>query len=267
MTTINRHQAEPRTGVAQREEVRRGFDLAANAAALGVLWIAYTAVRGVTADQLGVAFDNAADVLRFQQLLGLPSELRLQRRFLDQAGLLKAANTYYVAIHFPATVVFLGWAWLRHRERFSRIRNTLVGITIVGLAVHLLYPLAPPRMIHGFVDTAAVFGPNPYDMRISAAANQIAAMPSLHVGWALLIAVGLIAIISSPWRWLALAHPIITAGVVVLTANHYWTDAIVAASLVGIWWAILGRATPKRLASRRQDQPAPERRGAVANSE
>lgn len=216
----------------------RGGDLIANVGLLGLLWFAYSAVRGLTADHVTTAMGNASDLLHLQHVLGLPSELSLQRTVLDRTALLKVANVYYVAVHFPVTLVFLGWSWLSHRNRFSRIRNTLVGVTGAGLVGHVLYPLAPPRMISGFVDTAAVLGPNPYGMKISAAANQIAAMPSLHVGWALLVALGIIWILKSNWRFMAVLHPALTVVVVVVTANHYWTDAIVAASLVVVGWAV-----------------------------
>lgn len=214
----------------------RVVDLFANLGLLAVLWIAYSAVRGVTSDDVTTAMGNASDLVRFQHLLGLPSELTMQRTLIGRTTLLKAANVYYVAAHFPVTVGFLGWAWLRHRDRFARIRNTIVAVTAAGLAVHVIFPLAPPRMLSGFVDTAKVFGPNPYDLKIASAANQIAAMPSLHVGWALLVAIGIVWILDSKWRLLAIAHPVVTAAVVVITANHFWTDVIVAALLVLVGW-------------------------------
>jgi hypothetical protein len=75
-------------------------------------------------------------------------------------------------------------------------------------------------------------------------------MPSLHVGWALLIAVVVIRTANSPWRWATIAHPIITTAVVVVTANHYWIDAIVAALLLGLVLLITPRPSavpPSRL--------------------
>lgn len=226
-------------GAAQTEDAflrSRGADLVANIGLLGALWFAYSAVRGVTSDDLATAMGNAGDLLRFQRVVGLPSELAVQQTLIGKTSLLKAANVYYVVAHFPVTVGFLGWAWLRHRDRFARIRNTIVAVTAAGLAVHVVFPLAPPRMLTGFVDTAKVFGPNPYDLKIASAANQIAAMPSLHVGWALLVAIGIIWIVQSKWRFLAILHPVVTAGVVVVTANHFWADVIVAVSLVLVGW-------------------------------
>ncbi len=216
----------------------RLIDFAWNVAVLGLLWFGYSAVRGVTADEFSVAMDNARDLLRLQHLLGLPSELGFQQGLIRRTHLIQAANSYYIGVHFPLTVTFLAWVWLRHRSKFDRIRNTLIAVTGTGLLIHLAYPLAPPRMVSGFVDTAAVFGPNPYDLSVSQAANQIAAMPSLHVGWALLVALGVISILQSPLRWLAVAHPAITLAVVVLTANHYWLDAAVAIALVTVCWIV-----------------------------
>lgn len=215
----------------------RGLDLLGNLLLIAAVWFGYSFVRTLTADAFGSAREHAVDLLNFQDAIGLPSELTFQRGLLGQTELIQAANVYYLTVHFPVTVFFLGWVWLRHRPRFTRIRNSLVAITVAGMFLHALYPLAPPRMIPGFVDTAKVFGPNPYGLKVADAANQIAAMPSLHVGWALVVAIGVLWICQSRWKWLILAHPVLTGLVVVATANHYWTDAIVAILLVGIVWA------------------------------
>lgn len=220
---------------------RRGRDLAANVALLGLLWLAYSTARTLTAGDILDARQNATELMRLQATLGLPSEALLQSKVLHLPGLLRAANTHYVALHFPATGLFLAWVWLRHRARFGRIRATLVAATGMGLLLHVTFPLAPPRMIEGFVDTARWLGPDPYQLSISAAANQIAAMPSMHVGWALIVALGMVWVLDSPLRWLALLHPALTSAVVVVTANHYWTDAIVAVLIVAVAWTFAMR--------------------------
>lgn len=218
-----------------------GTDLARNVALIGVLWLAYAAVRGVTAGDLVTATENARSIVELQAALGLPSEQAIQQALLDHTWLLRSANVHYLAVHFPFTVAFLAWAWWRHRASFARIRNALIATTSLGLVVHLIYPLKPPRMLRGFVDTAAVLGPDPYDLSISAGANQLAAMPSLHVGWALLVALGIISVGTSRLRWIAVLHPVITLAVVVVTANHYWTDAIVAVAITSTMWHVSGR--------------------------
>lgn len=210
----------------------RLLDLAVNAVLLGLLWLAYVTVRRVTADDWGQAFFNSGRVLQLQQALGLPSERAFQSLLLGHRLIIRAANSYYMWAHFPVTVAFLTWSFFAHRHRFGAIRNTFIAVTGAGLVLHLLYPLAPPRKLPGFIDTGVVFGPSPYDLGASEAANQIAAMPSLHVAWAVIVAIGTVTLSRGRWRYLAIAHAVITALVVVLTANHYWIDVIVALLLV-----------------------------------
>lgn len=217
-------------------------DLARNAALLAALWVAYALVRSITAGDLAAATENARAIIDLQHALGLPNERALQSAVLDQTWLLKAANLYYLGVHFPLTAAFLAWVWRSHRTKFARVRNALIATTGAGLAIHVIYPLKPPRMMAGFVDTAVVLGPNPYELGISGGANQLAAMPSMHVGWALLIALGIIWMSTSRLRWLALAHPLVTLAVVVLTANHYWADAVAAVVIVVAAWRVLPAA-------------------------
>ncbi len=234
-------ECEAPPGPALQRRSKRVVDLITNVVALAALWMLYAAVRGVTAEEYSVAVGNAREVLSFQRSIGLPSELLLQRDLLGQTGIVKMANVYYLVAHFPVTVAFLAFAWTFRRAQFGRIRNTLIAVTGIGMVIHLVYPLAPPRMLDsplfGFVDTGALLGPNPYDLGIAEAANQLAAMPSLHVGWALLVAIGVIWMFDTRWRYLIAVHPAITTVVVVLTANHYWIDAFIAALLVTIAWA------------------------------
>lgn len=246
MTTTDRaqnFQAVSSGGTLAIRAPRRSIDLLTNVAALGLLWLAYSAVRGVTADEFSTAVNHAYQVLDFQAAVGLPHEGDLQRLLIDRDMIIKAANIYYIAVHFPATLAFLFWVWYRHRGSLGRIRNALIGTTAAGLVLHVAFPLAPPRMLEGFIHTAQTIGPDPYDLPLSSAANQIAAMPSLHVGWAVLVALGIMWICRSPWRFAALVYPVLTTAVVVITGNHYVLDALVALVLVIVaWFAFRGRA-------------------------
>ena len=224
-------------------------DLGRNVAIFLVLWTAYAAVRGITAGDIASATQNAATIVDLQRSLGLPDEAAVQQAVIDYSWLLRGANLYYVGAHFPVTIGFLVWAWWRHRTVFRRVRNALIMTTGAGLVVHVMYPLKPPRMMEGFVDTAAVLGPDPYELSISAGANQLAAMPSLHVGWALLVALGVMATGAVGARWFAVVHPTVTFGVVVVTANHYWVDAIVAVVIVVAAWRLTERTERKLDAS------------------
>lgn len=227
------------SGTDRRSPLARALvDLGRNIALIGLLWVFYWVVRNSTADGPSNAFANAQQVMRFQDAVGLPQEAALQAWVLPHYLLVKLANLYYIGVHFPATFVFLAWVWTRHRAAFARIRNVLIGLTMSALVIHLAFPLAPPRMFDrlGFVDTGILVGPNPYDLSAGEAANQFAAMPSLHVGWALLVAFSAITLSRSRWRWLIMVHPIMTLFVVVVTANHYWLDAIIAAALLVFFW-------------------------------
>jgi hypothetical protein len=235
-------------------------DLLSNVLFLGGLWAAYAFVRGVTGDHLVAATENAAAVLDLQRSFGLPSESALQAAVLDHTGLIKFSNIYYMGVHFPLTVGLLAWVWSNHRDKFARFRNALVVTTGIGLLVHVSFPLLPPRMMEGFVDTAKTVGPDPYALGVSGGANQLAAMPSLHVGWALLVAAGVIWMSKSPARWLIIIHPVITLLVVVVTANHYWADALVATAIVAIAWWFTWRIASNRVSV--DQQPSAQGGGA-----
>jgi hypothetical protein len=97
-----------RRHISARRSVRG--DLAKDAGLLGVLWVAYAIVRGITAGDLAAATDNARAIIDFQHALGLPSEASLQAAVLDQQWILKAANLYCIGVHFLITVSFLAWA-------------------------------------------------------------------------------------------------------------------------------------------------------------
>lgn len=220
---------------------RQALDLVLNAAVLMGLYLAYDAVRQVTADEWSTAFENGRRLIDFQQSIGLPAESSLQRGLLTRPGLFRFANTFYMGVHFPFTAAFLFGVWFWQRALFGVIRNSLIMVTTAGLILHVVFPLAPPRFFPGFVDTAAFFGPNPYELGATKAVNQIAAMPSLHVGWAVLVAISVIVMSNSRWRYLIIAHPVLTTSVVLVTANHYWADAIIAVALVAGSWRLTRR--------------------------
>ncbi len=189
------------------------------------------------------AFRNAGHVWHAERILGLPDEKSVQALLLHGDTLIHVANTYYATVHFPATVLFLVWLYLRRPRHYLWSRRILAVLTGAALALHLLVPLAPPRMLaaSGLVDTAQVYGPSVYGPTPStdSMANQFAAMPSLHFGWAVMVGVGLVVATRSRWRWLWLLHPLVTLLVIVGTANHYWMDAIVVSALLALAFAAI----------------------------
>jgi hypothetical protein len=207
---------------------------------LATMFLVYSAGRQFAAKHTGSAFGHAHEVLSFQRWLHLPDEASIQHAALQVPHLVEGANLYYASVHAPLTGAVLLWLSIWRPKAYSHVRWTIVALTGLALAGHILFPLAPPRMMQGFVDTGLRFGQSVYGPDASGGpANQFAAMPSLHVGWAALIALSMILITRSKWRWLWLLHPIITFGVVVVTANHYWLDGIVVLILLGITLPLL----------------------------
>ncbi|MFJ8545606.1 phosphatase PAP2 family protein [Streptomyces sp. NPDC093586] len=201
------------------------------------LFLVYKFGRGLATGHTAEAFRNAHHVWDGERALRLPDEGTVQSLLLHGDWLIHVANTYYATVHFPATVVFLVWLYLRRPAHYVWTRRVLAALTGAALVLHVAFPLAPPRMLDatGLIDTAHVFGPSVYGPpRTDHLSNQFAAMPSLHFGWALMLAIGLIVATRSRWRWLWLLHPLVTLLVIVGTANHYWFDVIVASALLGL---------------------------------
>ncbi|MEV0273674.1 phosphatase PAP2 family protein [Hamadaea sp. NPDC050747] len=209
-----------------------------------VLFLAYKAGRLIASGHVDEAYANAGRIWNAERWLRLPSEVSIQAAMLHSPAFVQAVNTYYAWVHFPATAAFLLWTYLRRPAYYLWIRRVLTGLTAAALAVHVLFPLAPPRLVgaFGMIDTAARYGPSVYsEPDTDTLANQYAAMPSLHIGWAVVIALGLIVMTRSRWRWLWLAHPVITTFVVVGTANHYWLDGIVVCAFLALMLLIIRR--------------------------
>lgn len=200
------------------------------------LWVAYNLGRLLASHHTANAFDNSDLIWRLEGALPLPSEEWLQDVALGVVPqAVEFANVYYVAVHFPITLAFLLYTFFRHPAAYLWARRSLVLVTGAALVGHLTFPLAPPRMRFdlGFVDTGQYFGITPYsDVTTDSVANQFAAMPSLHVGWAVLIGIVMISIGRTRWRWLCAIHPVVTILVVVVTGNHYWLDGLVAVGLL-----------------------------------
>jgi PAP2 superfamily len=210
------------------------------------LLLVYKYGRFLGKDHVDAALRNARDVIGIERTLGVFSEARLQDLVLSDTALIRFLNIYYLAAHVAVTAAAFVWLYVRHPATYRRFRNVMVVITLTGMAGHLLMPLAPPRMFPhlGFVDTARTFGPASYGAGspYKGFANEFAAMPSLHFGWAVVIAWAVLIATTSRWRYLVILHPVMTLAAIVLTANHYWLDAFVATVLfafaLGVDWLL-----------------------------
>ena len=181
------------------------------------------------------AFGRARWIEHFERDVHLPSELDAQHLITPHPWLAQACNLYYATMHFAALGLLLVWLFVRHRDRYPAVRTTIVLLTGACLLIQLV-PVAPPRLLTdlGYVDTAEQYGQSVYTALQAVGPDQLSAMPSVHVGWAVLIGVVVVRISPSPWRWLVLVHPAITIFVVAATANHFWLDGIVAVALLAL---------------------------------
>ena len=197
----------------------------------------------------GGALGRGRWIWHLERVLHLPSETTLQQAFLPHPLIIQFFNLYYLSMHFAVLIITLIWLFAWHRAAYRRLRTTLVLFTGACLVIQFV-PVAPPRMLAGtgLVDTAILYHQSVYGSVAGFEADQLSAMPSVHVGWAILIAIAVIGTARTRWRWLILLYPALTTLVVVVTANHFWADGIVAAALLGL--VLLVQAAGRRLAAR-----------------
>jgi hypothetical protein len=197
-------------------------------------------------------FANGRTVYDIERATHIANEATIEGWFLPHSWLVQACNGYYAIVHGPALMAFLVWLFVRHRDAYPKVRNNVAGVTGVCLLMHFI-AVAPPRLYPqlGFVDTAKEYGQSVYGSIGQGLSDQMSAMPSVHVAWALIVGAGVMMFSTSRWRWLALLHTAATCIVVVATANHWWLDGIVAALIVGA--VALGQRAVGRLL-----RPAPQ---------
>jgi hypothetical protein len=236
---------------------------------LGSLMVFYNAGRLLAAQRTGGADDTAAELWRWERSLALPDERWVQALVLPFHHLVEFANLFYKYVHFPLTVAVLVWLYCRAPDHYRWARRAIIASSAAALVIYILVPVAPPRLMAGLkmVDTGRVYGQSVYGVPgARSLSNQFASMPSLHVGWALLVSVVLISALRSRHRWLWILHPITTLLVVIVTANHYWVDCAAGAALVVASLALTrpahlahGEARPFGLASILNRMPCPGR--------
>lgn len=238
------------TGVACRVSGRRRLlavgPFAREAGYVSALYALWQLAASASVFGTSGAFARGRWLVRTERDWHLPSELDAQRLILPHPLLTQACNLYYATMHFAALGVLLVWLFAWHRDRYPQVRTIIVLLTGSCLLVQFV-PVAPPRLLpqFGFVDTAEKYGQSVYTALHAVGPDQLSAMPSVHVGWAVLVGGAAVLIGHSRWRWFALLHPAVTIFVVAATANHFWLDGIVAIALLGL--SVLGETGIQRL--------------------
>jgi hypothetical protein len=192
---------------------------------MAVAYLLYYLVRSHAAQRSTDAFVNAGQLVRMERSLGLFKELSLQATLLPYEGAVHLFSVFYFYGHFPLIIAVGAYLFWKHPPVYSLIRNAFLASGALALIVFLLFPVAPPRLIGaGFVDTLQDTLALTYDK--SPGVNEFAAVPSMHVGWNLLLALGLFLSIRNPiGRGLALLLPPVMILSTVITGNHYLIDA------------------------------------------
>lgn len=199
--------------------------------------VCYFGARGLTANRPQLARDHAQDVLQVESTLHLDVEKQSQAVLAQRDWLADLANWIYIWGHWPVIVVVMLWLAMQHRVIFLRLRNAMMVSGAVGLVVFISYPVAPPRLADlGLIDTVTERSHAYRVLQPPAFVNQFAAMPSLHVGWDLLVGLAVIAAARPvPLKLLGLLMPLLMAAAVVITGNHYLLDVVggVVLTLIG----------------------------------
>ena len=240
---------------------------------IGLFYLGYSLVRNQFASAAvgpGLALNNAEIVIELERSLGLYIESTVQGWFLGWDAFISVWNVFYGLLHFAVTFFTLTWLYLRFPEVYQRWRTTGLLCTGLGLVGFALFPLMPPRLLGdcgaygaclvdtGFVDTMVHYkGLWSFDSgTFQKLSNQYAAMPSIHFAWAFWCFLALRGRIRSGWGRVCLyLYPPLTLYAVVVTANHYWVDAV--AGVVCVLLALAWTTPLVRLAQNRRQRARP----------
>jgi hypothetical protein len=233
-----------------------GLDVLRQLALFGVAYLAYRLVRGMVEGKATAAFQHARELIRIEETMHLFVEPSVQAWAASSHLLMNLSSWLYVNAQTTVTVGALIYLYLLHNRSFYFVRNMLMISMAIALVGYAVFPTAPPRFMPewGFFDPVADFT----GMRIqtthggagttTALTNIYAAVPSMHVAFALLIGWPLARLVR--WRALRilwLLYPLLMSFVIIATANHFVLDALLGAltaavSAYGALW--LARARP-----------------------
>jgi hypothetical protein len=224
-----------------RRAVRTRHSAAVEIAALTALYAVYEVVRGVRHASPRLAVAHALDIVRFEQSLHMYVEGAVQRAFEHPSALLKVLAFAYPALHVLATIGVLTWAYRSRPADYPAIRTALVATTAIALVIYVVFPVAPPRLA-GLDIRDTVSDDTPFNLSSSLLGrfyNPLAAFPSLHFAYALLMGTVLIALSRRRVaRAAGVLLPVATLIVIVATGNHFIIDAAAGALVAAVGVAI-----------------------------
>ncbi|MCU1430604.1 MAG: superfamily [Actinomycetia bacterium] len=212
----------------------------------GAFYLVYSTIRNLNEGGRVAAFHHAQTIISWERSLGLYHEATLQGWALHFRPLIVLCNYFYGSAHFIVTIGAIVFLYRRHSDDYPLWRNTLAIATALALIGFVTYPLMPPRLLdtmgahYGFVDTLHKY-PTFWSFDsggMEKLSNQFAAMPSVHCCWAGWCACVFAPRVKQRWaRLLAIGYPVFTVVVIVLTANHYFLDAVGGFGVLAIGYA------------------------------
>jgi hypothetical protein len=221
---------------------------------LGVYTV-YTIIRMFADDALQPAQEHARALLQLERWLRLDWEMAASHWVAEHGTVGLIASYWYAASFYVVTPLVIMWAFVRHRSVYYPMRMALLVATLVALAAYLTLPMAPPRFTGDYPDVVALHAGSGWWAQSSSSpkgldgmANQLAAFPSMHVGWAVWVAIVVSACGAAWWaRALGWAYALGTSAVVVGTGNHWVLDAVAGAALTVAVIALLDARSPVAL--------------------
>jgi hypothetical protein len=211
-----------------------------------VVTFAYFLTRGLVRGGEHTAIAHATALLDLERRLHIAPEQRLQAFALRHLLLVHIADTFYLGAHLPVLIGVAIWLYHWRPRAYRFFRTAFLCSALIGLSVYVLYPVAPPRFLPGFVDTMRRYSFNVDGSAAGPFYNPYAAVPSLHVAWALLAGAAIAACARPRWvRALGVLLPVAMVLAVVITGNHFLLDVLsgcavaAVALLLARWWSIL----------------------------
>jgi hypothetical protein len=202
---------------------------------------AYEALRLALRPDWPLALDNARRIAGWERAAHLAWERPVQDAALAVPGLVEAMNAFYLAGHFAITGLFFLWLYRRSRSGFRLFRNGFLFATTIALAVAWRFPTAPPRVAGlGLEDTLRHFsGIEIGSPGSGGLSDPVAAVPSLHAGWAFGVAAGLVVYGGSrAVKAAALLYPVAVVLTILATGNHFVIDVLAGAAVMALGFAL-----------------------------
>jgi hypothetical protein len=248
----HRHQSSPPARIDAPRPTRAGsIRVATETAVIALGALLYFFVRGLMETRVDFAHANAERVVSFEQALGIFHEPWLQAHVIETGWLATLANRIYIFGHWPVIAGTMLWLVWKHRAHVATYRSALLLSGAIGLVVFVLFPVAPPRFLteYGFIDTVTLHTHAYRVLQPPAFTNQYAAVPSLHVGWNLLMGIAIVRHAGTRWaRAFGWTMPLVMWLATVVTANHYLIDGV-AGSVVALTGLALAVGIQRRRAS------------------